>query len=117
MLGCDAGSELLASLDSSKSMKLAAMGGGASISTSDSDKKNPRPQMVSSQISVANGSGHHRRISFDRELAILKVLFMFDRNQKMLSSGGSGAKHGLHDDTLRCLVIRGYDQFLLGILE
>ena len=98
-------------------MKLAAMGGGVSISTSGSDKKNPRPQMASSQISVANGSGHHRRISFDRELAILKVLFMFDRNQKMLGSGGSGAQHGLHDDTLRCFIIRGYNQFLFGVRE
>lgn len=67
----EAGSEFFASSVSFKSIKLAAIGGGVSISTSGIDKKNPNPQIINSQTSAASGNGHHRRISLDLVLAIL----------------------------------------------
>ena len=92
MLGAEAGSEFFASSVSFKSIKLAAMGGGGVIgSTSGSDRKKPNPQMISSQTITASGNGHHRRISDDRELAIVCGLFMFHRDQKMLGAGRSGS--------------------------
>ena len=92
MLGAEAGSEFFASSVSFKSMKLAAMGGGGVTgSTSGSDRKKPNPQMINSQTIAASGSGHHRRISDDRELAIVCGLLMFHRDQKMLGAGRSGS--------------------------
>ena len=80
-----------------------ARGGG--ISTFGDVSKNPNAQIMTSQIMAASGVGHQTRISFDLELGILRKLFVFNRDQKVLRAGRAGTQHRLHNDALRRIVI------------
>ena len=82
-----------------------------SISSSVCAIKNPKTQMISSQISTASGSGHQRRTSSDLELGIamgracIADLLVLHRDQKLLHACMPRLQHGLHDDALRGFVV------------
>ena len=92
------------------------MRGGDLISTSGAVRKNPKAQMMITQTRAASGRGHQIWTSLDLGLSMEALLLVFNGNQKVLRAGRSRAQHCLHDDTLRRIAVRGYDQFLLGLL-
>lgn len=80
--------------------------------TSGEVRKNPNPQIMSSQRRAASGNGHQTRTSFALEYRMRMALFMFYRDHKVLRTGGAGAQHRLYDNPLGGVVIGRYDQFL-----